>query len=216
MRIGVRVAVLLGASLFALQQPGFAAVTAETVRLYMQTMDPSNLTYRVPKGKVFILQHVGFSTSWTQSRVLHIVPPGGTKFASTVELTFGKSFNTLDRPLKLPAETAVLSVNSMTNEECILFGVLADDTDLYAAIGSELNNPRLAEGFLCADLVLDSPRPALVTAESTVQLHPSSWREERGALTATADRRIHEVRIDPGVSGTKFLRASARARQADD
>jgi len=216
MRICVRLAVLVVASLLGLEQPGLAKVTATTVRLYMQTLDPSNLTYKVPKGKVFILQHVGFSTSWTPSRKIHIVPPKGTDHASTVELSFGKSFNTLDRSLKLPAETKVASVNSMTNEECILFGLLADDTELYAAIGSELSNPSLAGGFLWADVVLDSPRPGVVTAESTVQLDPSDWREEVGALTATAEPGIHRVRVDAGESRGKFVRASARPRQADD
>jgi len=216
MRIGVRLAVLVLASLLALEQRGFPKVTATTVRLYMQTLDPSNLTYTVPKEKVFILEHVGFSTSWTQSRQIHIVPPKGTDFASTIALTFGKSFNTLDRALKLPAGTKIASVNSMTNEECILFGVLADDTDLYAAIGTELTNPSLAGGSLYADLVLDSPRPAIVTAESTVQLHPSDWREEVGAVTATTERTVRRVRVDAGESRSKFVRASARARQADD
>ena len=216
MRKGVRLAVLVLASLLALEQPGFAKVTATTVRLYMQTLDPSNLAYEVPKGKVFILEHVGFSTSWTQSRQIRIVPPKGTDFASTIALTFSDSFNTLDRPLKLPAGTKVASVNSMTNEECILFGVLADDTDLYAAIGSELSNPSLAGGSLYADLVLESPRPAIVTAESSVQLDPSDWREEVGAVTATTERTVRRVRVDAGASRSKFVRASARARQADD
>jgi len=216
MRIAVRLAVLVLASLLALEPHAFAKVTATTVRLYMQTLDPSNLAYKVPAGKVFILQHVGFSTSWTPSRKIHIVPPKGTDFASTVELSFGKSFNTLDRPLKLPTGTKVASVNTQINEECILFGVLADNTDLYAAIASELTNPALDGGLLWADLVLDSPRPAVVTAESTVQLHPSDWREEVGAVTATAEPRMHRVRVDAGASGSKFVRASARARPADD
>jgi len=216
MRKGVGLAVLVVASLLALEQGAFAKVTATTVRLYMQTLDPSNLTYTVPAGKVFILEHVGFSTTWTQSRKIHIVPLKGTDFASTVELSFGKSFNTLDRPLKLPTGTKVASVNTMTNEECILFGVLADNTDLYAAIASELTNPALDGGFLSADLVLDSPRPAVVTAESTAQLDPSDWREDVGAVTATTEPGIRRVRVDPGASRSKFVRASARARQAND
>ncbi len=216
MRRGVCLTVLVVASLFALEQRGFAKVTATTVRLYMQTLDPSKLTYKVPDRKVFILQHVGFSTSWTQERKIQIVPPDGTKSTSTVELTFSRSFNTLDRPLKLPAGTAVLSVNGMTNEECILFGVLADDTDLYAAIGGELTDPWLEGEFLCADLVLDSPRPAAVTAQSTARLYPSDWREEVDAVTATAEPGIRRVQVDPGVTRSKFVRASARARQAED
>ncbi len=205
-------AVLVVASVLAVGQPGFAKVTATTVRLYMQTMDPSKLTYTVPSGTVFILQHVGFSTSWTQTRVIQILPPGGNKYSSIVELTFSKSFNTLDRELKLPAGTNIVSLNTMTMEECILFGVLADDTDLYAALGGELTNPSLAGGFLSADLVLNSPRPAVVAAESTGQLDSPNWRGEPDAVTATADRRIHRVRVSAGAGESKFVRASARAR----
>ena len=94
--------------------------------------------------------------------------------------------------------------------------MLADATDLYAAIGNELTNPSLAGGFFWADLVLDLPRPAVVTAQSTVQLDPSDWREEVGAVTTTAEPGIRRVRVDAGASRSKFVGASARARQADD
>ena len=216
MRKGFCLAVLVVASLFAPEQRGLAKVTATTVRLYMRTMDTSKLTYAVPDRKVFILQHVGFSTTWTQERKIQIVPPGGTKSTSTVELTFSRTFNTLDRPLKLPGGTSILSVNYEINEECVLFGVLADDTDLYAAIGGEFTNPWLEGEFLCADLVLDSPRPAVVTAQSAARLYPSDWSEEVDAVTATAEPGIRRVRVDAGGSGSKFVRASARAREGED
>lgn len=210
-------AVIVVASLLAVGQPASAEVVATTIRLYMQTLDPSKLTYKVPSGSVFILQHVGFSTSWTpQTRVIQIVPPGGDKFSSAVELAFTKSFNTLTRDLKLPAGTLISSLNAMTQEECILFGVLAEESDIYAAIGGELTAPSLAGGFLSADLVLDSPRPAVVAAQSRPDLVKDPWQDEPDAVTPTADRRVYKVEVPAGDEGSKFVRVSARSRQNDD
>ena len=57
---------------------------------------------------------------------------------------------------------------------------------------------------------------AAVGAESTGQLDKANWREETGAVTATADPRIHRVRVSAGTGESKFVRVYARARQADD
>lgn len=213
----ITLAVLVVASLLAVGQPACAKVVATTIRLYMQTLDPSKLTYKVPSGNVFILQHVGFSTSWTpQARVIHIVPPGGKEYSSTVELTFTKSFNTLTRDLKLPAGTTIASVNTMTEEECILFGVLAEESDIYAAIGGELAEPSLAGGFLSAELLLDSPRPAVVAAQSRADLVKDPWREEPDAVTPTANRRVYKVEVPAGDGESKFIRVTSRARENED
>lgn len=213
----ITLAILVVASLFVTCQPAFAKVTATTIRLYMQTLDPSKLTYKVPSGSVFILQHVGFSTSWTpQARVIHIVPPGGKEYSSTVELTFTKSFNTLTRDLKLPAGTTIASLNAMTEEECILFGVLAEESDIYAAIGGELSAPSLAGGHFSTNLLLESPRPAVVTAQSTSQLYQANWREEPDAVTPTADRRVYRVEVPAGAEQSKFVRVTSRARENED
>lgn len=213
----ITLAVFVVASLLAVGQPACAKVVATTIRLYMQTLDPSKLTYKVPSGNVFILQHVGFSTSWTpQARAIHIVPPGGKEYSSTVELTFTKSFNTLTRDLKLPAGTLISSLNDMTEEECILFGVLAEESDIYAAVGGELTTPSLAGGFFSADVVLDSPRPAIVTAESRPDLVKDPWREEPDAVTPTADRRVYRVEVPAGDGESNFVRVSARSRENED
>ncbi len=193
-----------------------AVVEAVQIRL---APGGSAAVYAVPAGKVLIIEYVVFPNYWDiQGETKRIIiRHGGTSTSGSVwdtEVTYGNKFNSLLRPLKLPGGKAVAvpGVNGLF--QCFIYGLLADATDLYAAIPSEFQGLGLAsngEGQLAGVLHTDSPRPKVVGLESANDAE--TWNPVVGAsLSGTENRTDVRFELDATGEDVESYRALVHAR----
>jgi len=199
-----------------------AAVQAIQIRLSGASGDTS---YTVPAGKVFILEHVAFAQYWadqSEQRRLFL-RHGGTSSAGTIwtsDLFYGSDFNTLFRPLKMPAGVAISVPVSDALFRVYLYGLLVDEADLYASVPVEADTSEIAEvsgdRTLEGTLTMDSPRPVAIEAQSSNGLGTFSTdpQVEISATSSPAQKRFSAPL--PALEDPLFLRFSARALVRDE
>ena len=203
-----------------------AAVQAVQIRLTANTGSTIPIIYEVPAGKVLVVEHVIFPQYWDD----HAQPKsitirhGGASTAGTIwdtQVTYSANFNTLFRPLKLPAGTAI-AAPYLGNSSYLLFlyGLLVDEADLYASVPASLkqlqhhNNggTEVIEGTL----ELSSARPAAIRSRQSDDL--KTWQDApdvtigRGATTRQRDF-SYDVPIG---KDRYFMELSAHALLRDD
>jgi hypothetical protein len=203
-----------------------AAVEAVRIWLVAATGQSVPISYAVPSGQVLILEHVVFADYWDhkgQPKEILLRNRGtsvGGLIADT-HISYGGNFNTLFRPLKLPAGTGISLPNLGDGTYSVfLYGLLVDVEDLYASIPSQprdLERTESASGTeLAGTLELQSPRPATVRAETSDDM--STWDPAPDVeVTANADNRKRDFTIPlDGLTDRRFVRFSARALMRED
>lgn len=211
---------LLGASAVT----SFAEVEAVQIRIQASSGDT---IYEVPPGKVLIVEHICFVDYWDHQNepkriFLRHGGAGAAGLAWSTTQTYTSSWNQLLRPLRLPAGTGLSCpvLGDGAFQICI-YGRLADEGDLFAAVGGRIKDIEMSEQgtdrILQARVELDSPRPSHVQVEKSGDL--VTWTDAPGAeATRTAPGEL-EITLPVAESEDKqFARVVARAlpEEADE
>lgn len=205
-----------------LTYPAAAEVVPVTILTGRGTGSPEGApsSYTVPLGKVLIVEAVQY------------VPPSGTVPTDLVvqfNLTahnFGTARNVFmlvgtweewkrfpfDPPMRLSAGDRLAS--NAINGYYLWYGLLVDETDLFASLEVEILDARVESGKLIADTRVDSPRPRRITAETTDDLPAAGGFLPDPSATAARGTSPSEdtIAVDLGPGNQMFLRASATAR----
>lgn len=127
--------------------------------------------YRVPDGKVLIVEHVFFCGDWWDNnpRELEFIHDFGALAGDTslfrTNHQFGANWNQLLRPINMPAgggvEIEKVGDPFGTPKGAVwLYGKLADESEIYARVKSDWDEARITETTIDAKVKLASSRPA--------------------------------------------------------
>ena len=177
--------------------------------------------YTVPSGKVLIVEAVkyrlpsGVEPPTEMIAMFRLTPHN---FASRrnvfVDLGPWDHFErfTFDPPMRVSAGDMLDS--NRTSGYYLWFGLLVDETDLFASLDVELLNPRVESGKLIADAKVASPRPRRITAETADDLlNAGAFLPDLSATVARGASTSEDIiTVDLGEGDQMFLRASAVAR----
>ncbi len=223
---GYRLLILAGVFLLlSFTHTSQAAVESVQIRMTADLGGSYPILWEVPADKVFILEHVAFSDYWdavAADKSLNIRHAGNSVGGQiwTTTLNYSSNFNTLFRPLKLPAGSAI-SAPYLDNGSLIVFvyGLLVDVSDLYASVPVEQQptaEHQVPEGELAGSFRLASPRPVDIDAETSTDLE--SWQaDDSVAVTPATDRRTLNYSLPLGnLDNPLFVRFSARALVRDE
>ena len=167
-------------------------------------------SYTVPAGKVLVVEHVFAASSGTS--VGYYITVGGLLLR--VSISSGAGTVSWSPSLKL---TAGLTINAQDGSQGgvgIIYALLVDESDLYAAITSEFESVSAASGDVRGTLRLGSPRPSLVKIERTGGLEADAWTEELSALIQRTSSLNREYVLPLPGENRQFYRATARARKS--
>ncbi len=89
-------------------------------------------------------------------------------------------------------------------------GLLADESDLFAKLDVELENPRVQEGKLLAEARVSSPRPHRLSVASSTDLKAFST-DPSAATTRTTNPAVDRVSVATGDKEQQFVRVEAHA-----
>lgn len=185
-------------------------------------------TYTVPTGKVLILEHVIFTASFGLSgedRELILDHAGSSGSGSAVEtvLRYSSDFNTLFRPLKLREGIALRAfLTQGTTHRIYLYGLLVDESDLYASVEVEVKEVEVAGSGvrplrqqMQGELEVSANRPTVIEAESTDGT--ADWEEDPAVAIAETSPTERFFRRNIGLASERlFVRFSARALLRDE
>ena len=109
---------------------GVAKAASEVVQIRLSG-DSTQVQYKVPTGKVLIVEHIDFCDYWVGQAdplevwISHSTNPSGSVWSSN--LTFVNAHNYLLRPLRLPAGAAItMPYFGSVLFKTFLYGVLID------------------------------------------------------------------------------------------
>ncbi|HOW67595.1 MAG TPA: hypothetical protein P5186_27775 [Candidatus Paceibacterota bacterium] len=207
--------------LIAASTMAWAEVRAVTIAIGRGSDAPTGLdaSYTVPAGKVLILESVQFTTLTANIREGEDVNIQITEVASnhnTVLSTFvyagpyGRyKRHTFDPPIRILGGGRLSS--NATYGWYLFKGLLVDNSDLYADLDVELENPRVQDGALLAQARVSSPRPHSLRVESSTDLKTFSL-DPSAATTRSGNPAVDTVSVATGDTGKKFVRVEARTR----
>lgn len=172
---------------------------------------PATNSYTVPAGKVLIIQNMRLL--YGSSSLTVLVDSNTVVHVSSADFTSGTPGSVppfLTLPLKIPAGCTLYAtaIPPSTSANIPIFGLVADVSDLYAPLSYHIENPSVKSGLLAFDIKMDSPAPALIQVQTTLEL-TNGWTNSTSATVArTADPERYSVTV-PAVGDKEFVRAKA-------
>lgn len=213
-------AVVLASSIFT--QSASAEVEDAFVRLRAAT--EAEERYTVPAGKILIIQSLSHKSTKLVDTPGPIILRIGKRRVnvpnSTLinEYTLGGTYASeeivpLRQPLRLKeGEYIEMPIGSAGSDSYYLFGLMADEGDLFAKIPVELTNPRLAGGALMADITYGSPRPRVTKVETSTDLKTFTEEPKATVTSGSSTTAVAKIDVDKGQDKT-FVRVTATPRR---
>jgi hypothetical protein len=171
----------------------------------------SNPTYQVPSGKVLIIEQAYFDSA---NASLIVVFSNSTSSMLIEVPSWKGSLTPIQPPLKIGSNdyiTALIDTND-NRTSLVMFGLLVNPEDLYAAIPSEFESAARSTGDMSSRLGLASTRQPIIRAETSDDL--VDWTQAMNVAvygtTSPSDYRL----LLPLGSRSEFLRARAISRKS--
>ena len=197
---------LLGSTMGA-----WATVTPLIIRL-----DDSAPVYSVPTNKVLLIEHVNCASvanyidlsfvlgGATNTMQFNNLTPGGTGSTSVYDVSW-------PRPLRVPGGYDIRRGPAMSaSRVLILLASLVDTSDLYAAIGSQVDNLAMSGGMLTLGIALASPRPAALSLQQSGDL--TAWSDASAQFQSSATSKTDIVATATPGASPSFYRVKAVGR----
>ena len=198
--------------LLASTAPGEVTVTNILVSRF--TAPVGTNTFTVPAGKSLYVEHI--SLGQTDFYVVQYFIVGGLEGVAVLARSQSDPAGQIVSfapSIKLAAGTKI-GVMSNYVGVAMVYGLLVDHADVYAAIPSEFQSEHLtAAGVIQGTLALSSPRPATVKMEASTDLQ--TWFDDHlniYASRANDPSQWEYSALNP--YDRAFIRARARARKA--
>ena len=185
-----------------------AEVTATNIALSTLPSGNPDQKFNVPVGKVLLSEHINRIT--TNSWIVVVSPGLPVWFDSVIVLPGGTRVTSFNPSLKVTAGSEIQLRGGSGFTTAIMYALLVDQSDLYAAISSEFSGMSLAAGGADVHIELDTARPAIVKLEESVDL--LSWSTMMGSPVAKASQSKRYLATIPTDKGKDFIRAKARSR----
>jgi len=168
-------------------------------------------TYTVPTGKVLVVEHAVIMTT---DSALRYTPPGATLRVSLVGSSSG--FTSFQPTFKAPAGALFEAEGLQAQHDAngMLFGLLVDPADLYAAIPGEIDWLTSGVAGLRGEVRLGSPQPRQVKLETSSNLLQPLWEHDPLVkVEPDSDKRKAPFTAPPVTEPVEFYRVNARARR---
>lgn len=173
----------------------------------------SSPTYQVPAGKVLIIEQ-GYFDSANTSLIL-VFSNASSSMTIEVPGWYG-TLTPIQPPLKVASNdyiTALIATND-SRTSLVMFGLLVDPEDLYAAIPNQFEERIAMEGGAFRSILgLASARQPVIRLEDSTNLLEDGWAESVLAeLARTTNALQYEVSLPTADEQKEFLRANVRSR----
>lgn len=192
-----------------------ALATVQPVNIVLHD---GNLSYSIPTGKVLQIEHLIWALeSDSTHQVISIKPVNDPTGVGDFQLKFttdAPDSYTPTRPIRVVggsgAQVSIINNGLADWRDVMIVGLLIDPEDLYADISTELLDPRMEDGRLVADLQYASPRPRVVSIESSPDL--LAYTEDPTAVLSETTSPSLSIASISASHDQRFMRAKAIAR----
>lgn len=169
---------------------------------------PSSFT--VPAGKVLVVEHV-FNGAVGNSIGYWIQV---SNFSLRVSISAANGMVSYTPSLKFSEGTTLNAQDGDDSGIGVIYALLVDPEDVYAAITSEFTSLYASAVDLHGTLQLGSPRPSTVRIERREHLGSGEWQPDMETTISNTDSKIARSFSVPIPEGdSQFYRARARARR---
>lgn len=201
----MRIILALAVALFLMAFEGKGEVLVTNIALSRFGYPFGTNTYSVPSGKSLYIEHIFLSS--TNANVYYIKQ---VALSMTVCVVAEDQTMTSFHPaIKLNSGiTLWVSTNF-----AIIYGLLVDNADVYAAVPSEFKSTQYAvDGGIEGTIGLSSPRPSIVKMEISADMQ--NWQKDPDNVSVTRSSEPGQWNYTAtGSNDVAFFRARARGRR---
>jgi hypothetical protein len=188
---------------------GAATASWAVIQPVRISLNQTTNAYQVPSGKVLIIEQGYLSTTYNS---LILVFSNASSVMQIEVPNWKGQLTAIQPPLKVPGDDYIIALIADINTFVVMFGLLVDPEDLYAAIPSEFKSATRLAGEMNSVLGLASTRQPIIRPETSGDL--VDWTKAMNVTVyGTTNPADYRLQLPLG-SQREFLRARTISRKS--